>query len=264
MPLELCALASGSKGNAVYVGSEGRGVLIDAGLPGREIARRLEASGIEPTRIEAVVVTHEHRDHISGVGVWARRFRVPVYADPVTWSTAVKALPPGALRGVEVVPFEAGEPFTAAGLEFLPITTSHDAVRSVGFRIRDGESVLGFATDLGFASNLVRETLKGARILYLESNHDEEMLARGPYPWPLKQRIRSRHGHLSNVDCAALVSDLLHGGLRTIVLGHLSQTNNTPRLAYEAAQGALKRGGAEEDVVLLVARQDVPGRVVVA
>jgi phosphoribosyl 1,2-cyclic phosphodiesterase len=238
--------------------------LVDAGLPGREIARRLSAAGLEPERVEGVVVTHEHRDHISGVGVWARRFRVPVYADPVTWEAAATALPPGALRGVEVIPFEPGRPFVAAGLECLPISTSHDAAGSVGFRIRDGDRVLGFVTDLGYASGLVRDALKGAEILFLESNHDEEMLARGPYPWPLKQRIRSRHGHLSNADCAALVSELVHERLRTLVLGHLSQTNNTPRLAYDAAYGALKRRGAEEDVVLLVARQDVPGRVVAA
>ncbi|MBI5445029.1 MAG: MBL fold metallo-hydrolase [Deltaproteobacteria bacterium] len=248
----------------MYVGSQGRGLLVDAGLPGREIARRLSAAGVGPESVEGVVVTHEHRDHISGVGVWARRFRVPVYADPVTWDAAVKALPAGALRGVEVIPFEPGRTFEAAGLELLPITTSHDAAGSVGFRIRDGACALGFVTDLGYASGLVREALKGAEILFLESNHDEEMLVRGPYPWPLKQRIRSRQGHLSNADCAALVAELVHGKLRTLVLGHLSQTNNTPRLAYEAAQGALKSRGAEEDVVLLVARQDVPGRLVAA
>jgi phosphoribosyl 1,2-cyclic phosphodiesterase len=251
-------------GNAVYVGSEGRGVLVDAGLPGREIAKRLAAAGLEPEAIEGVVVTHEHRDHISGVGVWARRFRVPVYADPVTWDAAVRVLPPGALRGVEVVPFRPGEPFEAAGLELLPIATSHDAAGPVGFRVRDGRAVLGFITDLGVASELVRESLKGAGILYLESNHDEELLVRGPYPWPLKQRIRSAVGHLSNADCAALIAELVHGGLGTVVLGHLSQTNNTPRLAYDCARAALRSRGADADVTLLVARQDAPGRVVAA
>jgi phosphoribosyl 1,2-cyclic phosphodiesterase len=249
-------------GNATYVGSGGRGVLIDAGLPGREIERRLLASGLDPRAIQAIVITHEHRDHISGAGVWARRYGVPVYAQPPAWEAAVRVLPPRALRNVEVIPFEPGEPFQAAGLEFVAVSTSHDAAGSVGFRIQDGTAVLGFATDLGFASNLVRESLKGAEILYLEANHDEDLLLRGPYPWPLKQRIRSRHGHLSNADCAALLSELIHERLRTIVLGHLSQTNNNPRLAFDAGLAALKSRGADEDVTLLVARQDVSGRVV--
>lgn len=260
--MEFCALASGSKGNSVYVGSEGQGVLVDAGLAGREVEKRLRAAELDPARVSAVVVTHEHRDHLSGVGVWARRFGVPVYAARATWEAAKASFPARTLRGVEVRFFEPGETFTAAGLEFTPISTSHDAADSVGFRIADGGAVLGFATDLGFVSHVVREGLRDTAMLYVESNHDEELLIGGPYPWPLKQRIRSRHGHLSNADCAALVSDLLHGGLRTLVLGHLSETNNTPRLAYDCVREALATRGAAEDVTLLVARQDRPGTVV--
>ncbi|MBI5017170.1 MAG: MBL fold metallo-hydrolase [Deltaproteobacteria bacterium] len=260
--MEFCALASGSKGNSIYVGAEGRGVLVDAGLPGREIERRLWAAELDPVGVEAVVVTHEHRDHIAGVGVWARRFGVPVYAARAAWDAARAFLPPPTLRGVDVRFFEPDRSFAAAGLELTPVSTSHDAADSVGFRISDGNAVLGFATDLGFASHLVREGLRGVTLLYLESNHDEDLLINGPYPWPLKQRIRSRHGHLSNADCAGLVSDLLHSGLKALVLGHLSETNNTPRLAYDCAREALARHGAAGDVALLVARQDRPGTVV--
>jgi phosphoribosyl 1,2-cyclic phosphodiesterase len=244
------------------VGTEGQGVLVDAGLPGREVEKRLRAADLDPMRVSAVVVTHEHRDHISGVGVWARRFGVPVYAARATWEAAKAMFPARTLRGVEVRFFEPGEAFPVAGLEFTPISTSHDAADSVGFRISEGDTVLGFATDLGFASHLVREGLRGAALLYLESNHDERLLLDGPYPWPLKQRIRSRHGHLSNADCADLVADLLHEGLQALVLGHLSETNNTPRLAYDCTREALASCGAAEDVALLVARQDRPGTVV--
>lgn len=235
---------------------------MDSGLPGREIERRLDAAGIPSSAVAAVVVTHEHRDHLSGVGVWARRFGVPVHAAKATWEASEKVLPPRSLRGIETVFFEPGTPFRAAGLEFTPLSTSHDAVESVGFRIRDGAHVVGFATDLGFVSHLVREGLRGASVLYVESNHDEKRLLEGPYPWPLKQRIRSRHGHLSNRDCAELLADLLHEGLKTVILGHLSEINNTPRLAYDSARKVLRDAGAEEDVTLLVARQRAPGTVV--
>jgi phosphoribosyl 1,2-cyclic phosphodiesterase len=260
--LEFCALASGSKGNAVYVGSEGRGVLVDVGLPAREVLGRLTAAGLSPDRIEAVVVTHEHRDHISGVGVWARRFRLPVFAARSTWEAADRLLPAGALRGVDIEYFDSGCPFEAGSLGFEPIPTSHDAAGSFGFRVSSGRDSLGFATDLGFASPVVRERLRDVRILYLESNHDEERLALGPYPWHLKQRIRSGQGHLSNAESAALLGELVHGGLETVILGHLSETNNTPRIAFAAAWTALAARGAEADVTLLVARQDRPGRVV--
>lgn len=261
-PLEFCALASGSKGNAVYVGSEGRGVLVDAGLPGREILRRMEAAGLDARSVEAVVVTHAHRDHVSGVGVWARRFGVPAYATRATWEAAGRFLPPSALRGVELRSFEAGAAFEAGGLEFSPVGTEHDVDGSVGFRITDGAASVGFATDLGVTSGAVRESLSGVEVLYLESNHDEEMLRTGPYPAFLKRRIRSERGHLSNAQCAGLLDGLLHGGLEAIVLGHLSEVNNTPRHAYEAAFDVLCARGAAEEVTLLVARQDRPGRVV--
>jgi phosphoribosyl 1,2-cyclic phosphodiesterase len=248
----------------VYVGSEGRGVLVDAGLPGRRLEERLAAAGIAPHQVGAVVVTHGHRDHLSGAGVWARRHRVPVHMTEACRRAAPEVLGPRGLERVEVRLFEPGVPFRVDGLELRPVSTSHDAPDSVGFRITDGDAVLGFATDLGFASHLVRDALGGARLLYLEANHDEDLLWKGPYPWFLKQRIRSRHGHLSNESCAELLRGLVHPGLRAVVLGHLSEINNEPRLAFGAARRALDEAGAGEDLTLLVARQDRAGRVVAA
>jgi len=260
--LEFCALASGSRGNAVYVGSNGAGVLVDVGLSARSVALRMEAAGIEPARVRAVVLTHEHRDHAAGVAAWCRRHRVPVWMTEGCLGGLESMLGTRALAGVEVRVFASGEPFEAAGLGFLPVRMSHDAADPVGFRVTDGRARVGLATDLGLATQWVREALRGMDLLYVESNHDEERLWNGPYPWPLKQRVRSRHGHLSNRACSDLVADLLHPGLRCVVLGHLSQTNNEPRLAYAATRAVLGRAGAERDVTLLVARQDRPGRVV--
>lgn len=246
----------------MYVGSDGRGVLVDAGLPGRRLEARLAAVGIDPEQIAAVVVTHGHRDHLSGAGVWARRYRMPLYLTEACRGSAHEVLGPSGLKGIEVRPFEPGEPFRVESLELWPVSTSHDAPDSVGFRVTDGAAVLGLATDLGFASHLVRHALRSAHILYLESNHDVDLLARGPYPWFLKQRIQSRHGHLSNGECADLLRDLVHPRLRTVVLGHLSETNNEPRLAFGAVHQVLEQTGAAGDVTLLVARQDRPGRLV--
>ncbi len=244
----------------MYVGSGGRGVLVDVGLAAGEVARRLGAVGLGPDRVAAVVVTHEHRDHVRGVGAWGRRYRVPVYMTEPCRSRAETVLASPGLRNVDVRPFEPGVSFEAGGLDLRPVGSCHDAAEPVGFRISDGAATLGFATDLGFASRPVREALRGADLLYLESNHDVDRLWNGPYPWPLKQRIRSRHGHLSNDACAELVADLLHPDLETVILGHLSETNNEPRLAFEATARVLRRAGAAGDVTLLVARQDRPGR----
>ncbi|GAB4257291.1 MBL fold metallo-hydrolase [Deferrisoma sp.] len=260
--MELCALASGSGGNAVYLGTNGRGLLVDAGLPGRRIAARLEAAGLGRRRIEAVIVTHEHRDHLAGVGVWCRRHKVPAWMTPACREAAEAVLGPEGLRDVEVREFEPGRPFEVAGLEVRAAPGCHDAADPVALRVSDGRWAVGLATDLGFVPHAVRELLRGCNALFLESNHDEDRLLTGPYPWFLKQRIRSRHGHLSNEECARLVGELAHPGLRAVVLGHLSETNNEPRLAYRATRAALERLGAAGDVLLLVARQDRPGRLV--
>lgn len=255
--LEFCALASGSKGNAVYLGCGGRGVLVDVGLSGREVEGRLQAAGLDPAGVAAVVVTHAHRDHLWGVGPWARRHGVPVFLTEACYQESVRAL--GSSVDVRVV--EPGCPFEAGGLEFTAFSTSHDAGGSVGFRVSDGCAVAGLATDLGFACPEVRGGLQAVGLLYLESNHDETLLKNGPYPRHLKQRIRSDLGHLSNRAAAELVGDLLHPGLKALVLGHLSEVNNEPRFAFGAGRDALAAAGAAEDVTLLVARQDRPGRV---
>lgn len=237
-------------------------MLIDAGLAGSELLRRIEGAGLDPLAVRGLVLTHEHRDHAAGLGVWARRHKVPVYLAQGMARALEKVFGPAFLAKVEVVEYEPGEAFTVGDLEFSAFPTSHDAERSVGFRVTDGVSTLGFATDLGVVTELAASMLREAELLYLEANHDMELLMGGPYPYFLKERIRGSRGHLSNVQCAELLENILCQRTKAVVLSHLSETNNQPHLAFNAARAVLEKEDAYKEVTLLVARQDRPGRVV--
>ncbi len=233
--MRVCLLASGSRGNALYLESAESRILIDAGLSARELTRRLAEIGVNGEDLDALLVTHEHADHCLGLGPLARRYRLPVYVHHATR----QALPnPGRIE--EMREFADGEVFTLRDLHITPIPLTHDAVATVGFRIATEAGDLGVATDLGMATRLVRERLKGCRALVLEANHDEVMLRDGPYPWPLKQRIRGTHGHLSNTACSELLQELLHDRLEALFLAHLSEENNRPELALAAATEVLE------------------------
>lgn len=249
--IRFCVLSSGSKGNAIWVESGGRALLVDAGLSGKELVRRMNLAGLDPARLEGILVTHEHRDHVHGVGVMARRFKIPVYINEATMIAADYLLGP-----VRPVLFRTGADTEIAGLNVHPFSISHDSADPVGFTFENSGSRLGLATDLGVATNLVRERLAGCHGLILESNHDLKMLMEGPYPWETKRRVKSRHGHLSNEDAAELLASLAHSGLSQVVLAHLSQTNNLPELALECV------GSAVSGLPLTAARQDEPGPVV--
>lgn len=224
---ELCVLASGSRGNSVYVSDGNNAILIDAGLSGREIDRRLRSRGLSPSSLRAIVVSHEHSDHIQGVGVLSRRWRLPVYINRKTAAGASIG------RLHQCLHFECGTAFQIGSFRIHPFSLSHDAADPSGFTIGASGWKIGIATDLGCATAMVRHHLADCRALVLEANHDPEMLLQGPYPWPLKQRIRARTGHLSNADSGALLGELSHPGLRQVVLAHLSETNNTPEKAFQ-------------------------------
>lgn len=232
--MRVCLLASGSKGNAVFVETGDTRLLIDSGCSAREICLRLNSAGVDPATIDAILVTHEHGDHISGVGSLARRLKVPVMISYPTLAAGRNRL--GKMDPVE---FESGYDFTFRGIRIDPFPITHDACDPVGFLLESGEGRVGVATDLGIATRLVREKLKGCRALVLESNHDEEMLLNGPYPWHLKQRIKSRHGHLSNSESVDLLQDLVHERLEGLFLAHLSEVNNHPDKASEATAAFL-------------------------
>lgn len=232
--VRVCLLASGSKGNAIYIETGGTRLLVDAGLSARELTRRLAGIGVAAEDLDAILISHEHSDHLQGAGTMARRYRLPVIVSHVTARAAQRSL-----DKAELLEFEAGQSLTFRDLLLDPFPITHDAADPVGFLLEGREGRLGVATDLGVATRLVREKLRGSRSLVLEANHDEDLLLNGPYPWHLKQRIKSRHGHLSNADSMELLGELLHPGLEAVFLAHLSETNNDPVLPLTAARELL-------------------------
>ncbi len=244
--LGVCILASGSKGNAIFISSGDTSLLIDAGLSGIEIERRLRSRGLDPKDLNAIIVSHEHSDHIQGVGVLSRRYKLPVYINSKTREAAVSQL--GNLHDFKK--FECGSMFTINDLSIHPFSISHDAKDPCGFTVNQNGTKIGIATDLGIATSMVKEHLKGCTLLILEANHDEEMLINGPYPWPVKQRVKSRTGHLSNAASKTLLNELQHDGLKHVMLAHLSETNNTPQKAVNEVARALTRCKARLDVAL--------------
>ena len=232
--MKVCLLASGSKGNSLFVDMDGTRILVDVGLSAPEIVRRLASIGVDVADLHGLFITHEHVDHVRGVSVLARKYRLPIHVSYPTHREVCEAI-----RDAAVVEFESGYSFSFRDLLIDPFPITHDACDPVGFTVESREGKVGVATDLGMATRLVADKLKGCRALVLESNHDEDMLMGGPYPWYLKQRIKSRHGHLSNSDSAALLAEVLHPGLEGLFLAHLSEVNNDPAVAKDVTENLL-------------------------
>ncbi len=233
--MQFSLLGSGSRGNSLYVESGCTAILIDAGFSGREIAARLTSIDRDLSRLQAICLTHEHADHIHGVGVLSRRCRVPVHANPGTFAAGESRL--GTVH--ERREFTTGQQFTIGDLEVRSFALSHDTADPVGFVVSDGRTSLGYCTDTGKVSHLMAHRLAGCSALILEFNHNLELLKNGPYPLPLQQRVRSSHGHLCNEAAADFLRMLQDDPLQLVVLAHLSETNNTPALAEAAAREAL-------------------------
>lgn len=232
MPLFFQTLASGSKGNAILIGSPKTQILLDAGLSGKELTRRLDQTPVKANRLSALVVTHEHQDHVRGLGILSRRFDLPVYLTQGTLDHLPSQI--GQFASFKI--FKAGFSFNIGDLHLQPFSISHDAQDPVGFVIEHEGSKLGVCTDLGVATHLVKQRLQGCHGLVLEANHDVRLLLDGPYPPHLKQRIRSRHGHLSNEDTCELLKILYHSELQAVILAHLSEVNNHPDLVFQSSQ----------------------------
>jgi phosphoribosyl 1,2-cyclic phosphodiesterase len=230
-----CPLASGSKGNALYISDGDTSILIDAGLSGVDMERRFASKGLSPENLDAIIVSHEHIDHVRGVGVLSRRYNIPVWA---TAKTAQAAAP--IIRDIKIhKAFSCGRSFSINRLTIHPFSVSHDAQDPAGFTVEYNGIKIGLATDLGLATGMVKTHLKDCALLMIEANHDTRMLENGPYPWPLKQRIKSRSGHLSNEDSKNLLHEIKHRDLKHVILGHLSETNNTPEKALTHVGPAL-------------------------
>lgn len=253
--VSVCVLASGSKGNAIYLEAAGTAILIDAGLSGREIEKRLALRGLNPSSLSAIVISHEHTDHIKGAGIFSRRHKLPLYINEKTFEAGKAML--GEPYHVEFI--DCGRPFRIGAMAIHPFSISHDAVDPSGFTVDCRGTKIGVATDLGIANLVVREHLKQAHLLILESNHDPAMLFENDrYPWPLKQRVRGRKGHLANEEARDLLVDLIHDRLYHVVLAHLSEENNTHDKARDAAAQVLD--GSK--ISVSIASQHEPGQVI--
>lgn len=234
--MEFYTLASSSAGNAALLRGNGAALLLDAGISARRIALSLAALGMTPDELDAVLVTHEHRDHISGIATLVKKYGLPVYA-----SRGTAQFLPQAGEALRV--FDAGEDFRVGCFTVRSFCTSHDAADSVGYRIDAPEGSFGLLTDTGYVTEAAEETLDGVDTLLLEANHDVEKLKSGPYPYPLKQRVLGKLGHLSNEAAADFALRCALRGTRDILLAHLSAENNTPALAEYAVARRLQAGG---------------------
>jgi len=236
--VRICLLGSGSKGNSMIIESRGVALLIDQGFSHKQLDKRFEIRGLDPSMITAILVTHEHDDHIRGVGVTARKLGVPVYATPGTLKRRNSVF-----NGSEKIhPIESGEPFVVGPFEILPYRVSHDAEDPVQYCIRSGKKKIAVATDLGFVSNLVEQCLRDSDLVVVEANHDVDMLKKGSYPWHLKQRIMSRVGHLSNTNAADIIFNIsLQKKKMKIILAHLSEENNRPDIAERTVRDLFER-----------------------
>jgi len=250
-----CPLFSGSSGNSTYVGTADGGVLIDAGVSAKRIKNALETREIDPSSLRAILVTHEHTDHISGLRVLLKQLKIPVIATEGTLEALVhhNALPPDA------VTIAAKETMTVGDLEVRVFHTPHDSAESCGFCVRfPDERTLAIATDMGCVTDEATEAITGCDLVHIESNHDVQMLECGPYPYSLKYRVLSNRGHLSNACCAALLPSLMQRGSTRFMLSHLSRENNSPLLAYTEARSALEANGGQlgSDFLLAVAEPE--------
>lgn len=239
--MRLRIIGSGSSGNVLYVEASDTRVLVDVGLSGRETVRRMNEAGIDPASLDAVVLTHEHGDHARGVSVLARSFDLPVYTTPATRAACEFGRFESKIRFCEVA---SSESFWIGALDFHPFTVPHDAADSFAVTIESGGVKVALVTDLGYIPQLVSERVRGADALILESNHDVEMLKLcSHYPWSLKQRVLSKHGHLSNDHVAGFLESEFDGRAEHVVLAHLSKNTNNPALARLSALQALERRG---------------------
>ena len=235
-------LGSGSAGNSALVATDHCKILVDGGLSARQLVLRLEQCGVVPEQLDGVLLTHEHTDHVCGLGVLCRKFDVPIYCNALT-AEAIRCDGLFARHRNWRI-FRTGSEFSICDITVQTFPVPHDAVDPLGFVFRAGSGGLGFITDLGYATKMIIERLRKVQTLVIETNHDEKRLQNDTHrPWPVKQRIQSRHGHLSNTAAASVIEELLSGEIERLVLGHLSRDCNTPELALNTVRSSLARCG---------------------
>ncbi|ROR29357.1 phosphoribosyl 1,2-cyclic phosphodiesterase [Mobilisporobacter senegalensis] len=263
--MKLCSIASGSSGNCIYVGNNNTNLLVDVGISGKRIESGLISIDIDPKTIDGILITHEHSDHISGLGVMARRYGIPIYATVETISAILRIKSIGKISEELFRYIEPDVTFEINDMAVNPFSISHDASNPVCYTFTSNGQKIGVATDLGKYDDYIVSNLKGSEVLLLEANHDVNMLQVGAYPYHLKRRILGDRGHLSNDNSGRLISELLHDKLKHIFLGHLSKENNYPELAYETVKIELENNHCNvmEHISLRVAKRDEPSDYII-
>ena len=251
--LKYCVLGSGSSGNCSFISDGKTSLLLDAGFSAKEIIRRLKSAQLDGSAISGIVISHEHGDHARGAGVIARKLSLPIYINRRTYERTKNVIG----DKVTIKHFENGSTFRVGSIGVEPFSIPHDAADPSAFIFQNENRKLAHVTDIGYATDLLKNKVTGADYIVIEANHEPEMLQAGPYPWPLKQRIASRSGHLSNNDCKELLEKVIHSNLQGVTFAHLSETNNNPDLVAQIGEQTL--GG----VSCHVASQSNPGPVVV-
>ena len=263
--MRLCSIASGSSGNCIYVGDDHTHLLVDTGISKKRIDQGLTTLGIKGEEVDGILITHEHIDHIQGLGVYSRKYEVPIYATRGTIAgiracRSLGKLPEGLLHEVDV-----DRRFTVGTLEITPFAISHDANEPSGYRVENEEKAVAVATDLGKYDPYIVQNLRDLNAVVLEANHDIHMLEVGPYPYPLKRRVMGDKGHLSNESSGRLLCDILHDDLQYVVLGHLSKENNYEELAYETVKLEVSYGNNPykgDDIPIMVAKRDTVSDII--
>lgn len=245
MTVKFCSLSSGSSGNAQYIETKNTRILIDNGFSGKRLVELLGDIDVSPDTIDAILVTHEHVDHVRGVGVISRKFDIPIYGNANTWTGMEKKI--GKIKEHNIKVFDTEDYLDIKDIEINPIHIFHDANEPVGYILRSGKVKISVVTDTGWVNTNMKEKLKGSNLCLLESNHDTNMLKNGSYPWPLKQRISSTRGHLSNDDAGLVLCETLEGKGEIVLLGHLSKDNNEPDLARRTVTNHLNLTGMDID-----------------
>ena len=257
--MRLCSIASGSSGNCIYTGTDDTHLLVDAGVSAKKIEAGLKELELEGSDIQGLLITHEHSDHIKGVGVLARRYGFPIYAtqgtiDQMKGMSSLGSIDEGLYHVIR-----PDETFSIGDVEVEPFHISHDAADPVAYRLESNGKSAAVATDMGIYNDYIVEHLKGLDVVLLEANHDIQMLQVGPYPYPLKQRILGDRGHLSNESAGQLLCKILHDNMKKIYLGHLSKENNYAQLAYETVKLEIQLDPVEympQDFDIQVAERD--------
>ena len=259
--LEFCSLYSGSSGNCLYVCSDNTKILIDCGTSCKKICEGLASINSSIEDIDAILVTHEHSDHVQGLGLVSKKFNIPVYANLETWNAMEKQKEKIDEKNVNI--FVNDNDFSLNELTIHPFSTPHDAANPCGFNIHNGKRKLSIATDLGHMDDEIFKQLQNSSFVLLESNYEPEMLNASRYPFHLKQRIKGPFGHLSNETAGKTIAALMKKDLKEVMLGHLSKENNVPELAYQTVVEELMRNNSDINTIRLsVASRNTPGKII--